>query len=137
MDFIFNQNNLFIVVIALVSGAMLLWPILTKSRAGASVDLQEAIQLVNQKQAIFVDIRTPEQFKTGNIPQSRNIPEIDLESKAGTLPKNKPIIVVCEKGRTSIQAAATLRRQGFEQVVSLTGGLSSWSQGGLPLSKKP
>ena len=136
MDFIFSQNNLYIIIIALVSGAMLLWPTIVKGRGGAAVDLQQAIQMANQQQAVFIDIRPAEQFKTGSIPQARNVPQADLQAKSGTLPKNKPIIVVCDQGRASVQAASALRKQGFEQTFSLQGGLRGWLQGGLPLSKK-
>lgn len=135
MDFLLSQNNLYIVVIALVSGGMLLWPSLTKGRSGNAVSVQEAIQMANQRQAVFVDVRPPEQFKTGSIAQARNIPAAELAAKAAALPKNKPIILVCAQGRESARAVAALRKQGLE-AVSLEGGLRSWTQGGLPLGNK-
>lgn len=136
MDFIFSQNNLYILIIALVSGAMLLWPTLSKGHSGTSVGVQEAVQLANQKQAVFLDVRTAEQFKTGSIPQARNLPAADLDAKLNTLPKNKPVIVICNQGRDSAKVATSLRKQGFEDAVSLEGGLTSWTKEGLPLSKK-
>lgn len=135
MDFLLSQNNLYIVVIALVSGGMLLWPSLTKGRSGSGVSVQEAIQLANQRQAVFIDVRTPEQFKTGSIAQARNIPAAEIAAKIASLPKNKPIILVCDQGRESARVAATLRKQGLE-AVSLEGGLRGWTQGGLPLGNK-
>jgi rhodanese-related sulfurtransferase len=115
---------------------MLLWPTLIKGRSGNAVGVPEAIQMANQRQAVFIDVRTPEQFKTGSIAQARNLPAADLQAKLSTLPKNKPIIVVCDQGRESARVAAALRKQGFDDTVSLDGGLRSWSKDGLPLSSK-
>lgn len=136
MDFFLDQNNIIVVIIALVSGAMLVLQTVRKGGKGASVNVQDAIQLANREHGIFIDIRSPEQFKTGSIPQSRNIPSADLESKAASLPKNKPIILVCDTGQKTGAAVGTLRKLGFERVVSIQGGLRSWTQDGLPLSKK-
>jgi rhodanese-related sulfurtransferase len=52
------------------------------------------------------------------------------------LPKDKPIIVVCDQGRESARIAGSLRKQGYEQAMSLEGGLRGWVQAGMPLSKK-
>jgi len=136
VDFILSQNNLYILIIALISGGMLLWPSLTKGRSSTSVQVSEAIQMANQQQAVFIDVRKPEEFKAGSIPQARNLPSAELEAKLGTLPKNKPIILVCDQGRESAQVAAKLRKQGFGDAVSLDGGLRNWTKDGLPLSKK-
>jgi rhodanese-related sulfurtransferase len=137
VDFILSQNNLYIIIIALISGAMLLWPTLSKGRgSAASVQVPEAIQLANQKNAVFIDVRKPEEFKAGSIPQARNLPRAELEAKLDSLPKNKPIIVVCDQGRESAQVAALLRKKGFADAVCLAGGLRSWTKDGLPLSKK-
>lgn len=135
MDFILSQNNIYIVLIALVSGGLLLWPTLSKRRGANSASATEAVQLANRQQGVFIDIRSPEQFKTGTIAQARNVPFAELEAKLETLPKNKPLIVVCDQGRQAVSAATTLRKHGLE-AVSLEGGLRGWAQAGLPLSKK-
>lgn len=136
MDFFLDQNNLLILLIALVSGGLLLWPSLSKGRPGGRIELSEAIQQVNREHGLFVDIRPAEEFKAGSIPQSRNLPAADLDAQMGTLPKDKPLILVCARGREAQQAAARLRKQGFDRVSCLSGGLDSWIQGGMPLAKK-
>lgn len=136
MDFLLSQNNLYIVLIALISGAMLLWPTLGKGRSGNPVAVPEAVQLANQRHGIFVDVRSADHFKAGTIPQARNLPAADIESKANTLPKDKPLIVFCDQGRESSRAVGALRKQGFTEAVSLQGGLRSWTEAGMPLSKK-
>lgn len=136
MDFFLESNNILILTVAAVSGTMLLLNLMRKGGASGAVDVQEAIRLVNQQQGIFVDIRSADQFKKGFIAQSRNLPSADLESKSGSLPKDKPIIVVCDSGQSATSAVRTLRKLGFEQAVSLQGGLRSWTQDNLPLVKK-
>lgn len=136
MDFFLDYNNIIVLIIAVVSGTLLVLQTTRKGGKGASVTVQDAIQIANREHGIFIDIRSPEQFKTGSIAQARNIPGADLEAKAASLPKNKPLILVCDTGQKTGAAVGTLRKLGFERVVSLNGGLRSWSQEGLPLTKK-
>ncbi|HUG56924.1 MAG TPA: rhodanese-like domain-containing protein [Candidimonas sp.] len=135
MDFFLDQNNLIVVFVAIASGVMLLLPNLLKG-GGKTVSVQQAVQLANQKQGIFLDVRSHDSFKTGSIPQARNLPVADLTAKLGTLPKDKPIIVICDQGRESARVAGSLRKQGYDEAVSLAGGLQAWLKDGLPLSKK-
>lgn len=114
---------------------MLALPNLLKG-GGKTVTAQQAVQLANQQQGLFLDVRSSDAFKTGSIPQARNLPAADLQAKLGSLPKDKPIIVVCDRGRDSARVAGTLRKQGYSQAVSLNEGLSGWTHSGMPLSRK-
>jgi len=136
LQFLIDKNNVFIVAVAVVSGIMLMLPALRKGRAGAAVGTSEAIQMVNQRQAVWVDVRPTEQFQAGHIAQARSLPAADLEKKAGALPKNKPLIVVCEQGRDAARIAARLRSQGFAEVSVLEGGMRAWFAAGLPVTQK-
>lgn len=135
MDFLLSPNNLWILLIALVSGAMLAWPSLRRGRPGSRVTLAEAIQLVNRENGLFVDVRPAEQFKTGSIPQARNIPHDTLDAHVAGLSKEKPIVLFDARGRDSAKVAAELRKQGFERVCCLEGGLAAWAEGGMPVKK--
>lgn len=137
MDFLLsNQSNLFILAVAVVSGLMLLWPAIGRARGGASVTASQAVQMINQRQAVVVDVRGAEQYAAGHIAQARSLPLADLDQKAASLPKNKPLVVVCDQGRDSAKAAAKLKALGHAEVVTLEGGLRGWVQGGLPLTGK-
>jgi rhodanese-related sulfurtransferase len=136
LQFLIDKNNVFIVAVAVISGIMLAIPALRKGRSGSAVSTTEAIQMVNQRQAVWVDVRAAEQFQAGHIAQARNVPAADLEQKAASLPKNKPLIVVCDNGRDSARAAAKLRTQGFADVVPLDGGMRAWSAASLPVTQK-
>jgi rhodanese-related sulfurtransferase len=135
VDFFLDQTNLILLFVAIAAGVMLALPNILKG-GSKSVGVQEAVQLANQKQGIFVDVRSHESFKTGSIPQARNVPEADLAAKMASLPKNKPIIVICDQGRDSARIAGKLRKQGYAEACSLEGGLRAWIQGGMPLSRK-
>src|SRR5690606_31363061 len=124
VDFLLNdQNNLFILAVAIISGLMLLWPALGRARGGASVTAAQAVQMINQRQAVVVDVRGAEQYAAGHIAQARSLPLADLDQKASSLPKNKPLVIVCDQGRDSAKAAAKLKQLGHAEVVTLEGGL--------------
>ena len=132
----FLLNNLFIVAVAVISGAMLAWPALSRARGASGVDTLAATQMVNQQHAIFVDVRAAEDYARGHIAQARSVPIDQIDGKAQGLPKNKPLIVVCADGRQAGRAVAQLQAKGFANVVALTGGMAAWQQAGLPVTMR-
>lgn len=135
MDFI--QNNIFLIAVAFVSGAMLVWPAVRGRAGGPAVSTTDATTLINREDAILVDVREPDEFAKGHILGARNIPLAQLEARAGELEKYKakPVIVHCETGNRSASGLATLRAKGFDRAVNLAGGYSAWKQAGLPVEK--
>jgi rhodanese-related sulfurtransferase len=92
--------------------------------------------MINHQGAVLLDTRSIEAFQGGHIPQARHAPLADIEKKAASLAKDKPLILVCEMGRSAIGAASRLRAQGFTAVSVLDGGIKAWSTAGLPLTTK-
>lgn len=135
MEFLYSQNNLLILVVAVLSGIMLLLPAFTKNRNGRPIGPSEAVAQMNQHDAVIIDIRSADQFKAAHIAQAQNVQLADLESRSNHFAKDKPIVVVCEQGRTSSKAVATLRKLGFDKVFSLDKGLQGWIEAGLPVRK--
>jgi rhodanese-related sulfurtransferase len=133
-QFLLSQNNILIVGIAIAAGVMLALPALKGSRGGG-LSTVEAIQMVNRQQAVWIDVRTAEQFQAGHIAQARSLPGGDLD-KSVSVPKNKPLIVVSQQGRESSKAAAKLRTAGFADVQVLDGGMDAWAKAALPVTKK-
>lgn len=136
MDFFLETNNLMLISIAIMSGAMLLWPMIQRGRAGGSVSTAQAVQLINHEDALVVDVRPLATFQNGHIPHSRNIPVAEIADKAAHLPKDKPILVACDRGQIAVGAAAKLRKAGLERVMVIEGGLNAWVQAGMPTSTK-
>ena len=69
----------------------------------------------------------------GHIPGARNIPQADLASRMGELPKDRPVYVVCQAGMRSLRSAQFLAQSGFANVTSLSGGTSAWAAAGRGL----
>ena len=132
----FFQDNLLLVVVAFVSGAMLLWPLVRRTAGGPWIDTARATHLINREDALVVDVRDPGEFGTGHILGARNVPlaridagEVDIKAK------DKPVILCCDTGNRSSKAAAGLKKLGFTNIVNLSGGIGAWRQAGLPVEK--
>jgi rhodanese-related sulfurtransferase len=136
VDFLLKTDNLMLVAIAVSSGLMLLWPMIQRGRAGGSVSTTQAVQLMNHEDAVIVDVRPLASFQNGHIPHSRNIPLAEITEKADKLPKDKPILVACDRGQIAVGAAAKLRKAGLERVMVIEGGINAWLGAGLPTSTK-
>jgi rhodanese-related sulfurtransferase len=131
----FVTENIFLIVIAFVSGGMLLWPLITRQLAGATVNTLQATRLINDG-AVVLDVREPAEFSAGHLANSRNIPTGELDRRVAELPAGKPVVVVCASGSRAARAAAALRKTGRADVFCLDGGMSGWRQAGLPVVKK-
>lgn len=132
----FLIENIFLIAIAFASGAMLLWPLVRTKVAGPALTTLQVTQLINGKNATIVDIRSPEEFAKGSLPNARNLPAEKVKNGAGVLnvlKKDKPVIVVCANGRAASKVAAQLRSSGFNDVFVLGGGLAAWREAGLPI----
>lgn len=121
---------------ALVASFLLLVFTELRRKASGMIDVEaaEAIKLINND-AVVLDLRSADAFGAGHIVNARNIPSDELEAKASTLEqfKSKPIVAVCDAGISSRRAVASLRAKGMESVYSLKGGMTGWSQAGLPV----
>lgn len=133
----FITENIFLIAIAFVSGAMLVWPLMRRGVGGAAVGTLEATMLINQKDAIVLDVRESAEFAQSHILNSRNIPLGEVEARLKELERyrEKPMIVACATGNRSGSAAAMLRKHGFTGAVNLAGGIAAWQQAGLPTVK--
>jgi len=129
----FFSDNLLLIGIAFVSGGMLMWPLVRSRAGGPTLTTLQATMLINSKHAVVVDVRPPEEFAKGSLPNARNLPAGTVEARAGELKKDKPVIVTCATGKQSSGAAAQLRAKGIGEVYVLGGGIAAWREAGLPL----
>lgn len=74
----------------------------------------------------YVDVRTPGEFNGHHIQGFKNIPLNQLASKSSSLKKEQEVIVICQSGMRSKQAAKLLKKQGFQNITNVTGGMSAW-----------
>lgn len=86
---------------------------------GPKVDYQ---QLIIEKGAKVIDVRTPQEFSIGNVPGSINIPLNQISHKVNKLKSiKKPIILCCASGNRSGQAKSILEREGIQEVYNAGG----------------
>lgn len=84
----------------------------------------------------LLDVRSSEEYAhDGRIAGSHLMPLPMLSMRLGELPKDTPIVCVCRSGNRSGVAAEQLARQGFTQVINLTGGMIGWARAGLPMQR--
>ncbi len=133
MEFI--QENITWVMLAVISGGMLLWQTFSGNKG---ISVTEATSLINREDGIVVDVRETGEWSTGHIPNARHIALGQLADHISELEKvkAKPIIVCCASGNRSSSACATLQKAGFERVFNLSGGIGAWKDAGLPLTTK-
>ncbi|SDN21615.1 rhodanese-like domain-containing protein [Bacillus sp. OK048] len=83
---------------------------------------------LKDKNKLFVDVRTPGEFKGNHIRQFKNIPLNLLAQKAEKeLSKDKEVIVICQSGMRSGQASKILKKLGYTKVTNVKGGMNAWS----------
>lgn len=136
MEFI--TDNVLLIGLALGSGMMLLWPLLSRGAGGAAdVSPNEAVLLMNRSNAIVLDVRDDAEFSAGHITDARHIPLAKLAERIKELEKfkDKPILVHCQGGVRSTKACDILRKNEFTKLHNLQGGLNAWIAAKLPVTK--
>jgi rhodanese-related sulfurtransferase len=135
---IFAQHNwmllacfVFIVLLIIVEEGK------SKGSGGGQVNPKAAISLMNDENALVIDVRSKEAFKRGHVVGSISMPkdQFDVESPRLKNAKDKAIIVVCVKGNDASRVALTLRKAGYDSKV-LAGGIDAWKAAELPLKQK-
>ena len=131
----FILDHIFTVAIVVLSGGALLWPALQPRGKRASA--LQVTQLINRGKTVIVDVRDPAEFAKGHLRDAKNIPLADLTARIGELDKSKgrAVVVVCQAGNRADKAVKQLAAAGFDDVVSLDGGLGAWTAAGLPVTK--
>ncbi|MEO8366427.1 MAG: rhodanese-like domain-containing protein [Pseudoxanthomonas sp.] len=97
---------------------------------------------------VLIDVREPAEFDTGHIPGAINIPRGVLEFQVEAHPavanvrdpalaqKSQPLLVYCRTGGRAALSALNLQRMGFTDVRSISGGITAWSDAGLPVVQR-
>ena len=84
--------------------------------------------------ALLLDVREPEEFARGHVAHAINIPQAELATRLNEVPRDRPILTICQSGSRSVRSAQFLRQQGFQQVASVAGGTRAWRDEGRPVA---
>lgn len=87
-------------------------------------DLQQMLQ-DKPKDTVYIDVRTPDEFKLRHLDAFKNIPLDQLPNRLSEVPKDKDIVLICLSGGRSSSAARFLNKNGYDRLMNVTGGMSS------------
>ena len=103
-------------------------------KGGKKISCQTLISMSNQNSALIIDIRDSESFNAGHITASKNIPQNELTRRINEITNiDKSVILVCDMGNISPNAGEALKKEGFEDIYLLKGGINLWRIDNLPL----
>ena len=135
----FISNNIALIALFFASGAMLVWPEISRlvGVGGAEIGTLEATRLMNQGQTLVLDVREEKDFAAGHLPKARHIPVRELAGRIVEISKfkTKPVIVTDKNDVRAGAACRLLKKEGFTNVFQLKGGLNAWQQASLPVEK--
>ena len=134
--FVINHPYLFSLLFVILT--LLIWNIFGGMVGGVKLlTADEATQLINREDAELIDIRSQKEFENGHIINAKNFSLHELPEKLNKYRKNnsKGIIFYCSNGSVSLKEAQKLVKQGEEMIYCLRGGIISWTNANLPLTK--
>jgi len=97
----------------------------------ADVSVAEALAL-REAGAFILDVRQPDEWAAGHIPDATLIPLGDLPARIAEVPKDRQVVVVCRSGNRSAQGRDILLGAGRPSVTSMAGGMNDWAAAGYP-----
>jgi rhodanese-related sulfurtransferase len=85
--------------------------------------------------ALLVDVREPHEFADVRVEGSLLVPMSQLNARLDEIPRDRPILVMCQVGGRSARVTGLLRQQGFDDVGNVAGGIDAWQRAGLPVRR--
>lgn len=137
IDFVHHHPLLFVafgvVVLLLIANELF-----SLMRGGKSIGPGEAVRLINDKDAVVLDVRSESEYRKNHILNARHVPRQRLEedSKEMRQLKDHELIVYAATDTASAQVRDKLSAKGYATVYSLRGGIHAWQSASLPVSKK-
>jgi rhodanese-related sulfurtransferase len=134
----FIANNTLLVLSFIVVAGLLAWNFFGAGLQGlAQVEPMQAVQLMNHEDAVVVDVREVSEYAQGHILNSIHIPLGGFNQNFNKLDKYKQgtIIINCNSGHRSMQACRILKKNGYEKVFNMRGGILAWQNSSLPITK--
>ena len=108
--------------------------LLLSSKATPSVEITPAQAYAKfQQGALFLDVRSQEEWDQFHIAGSTLIPLDELQNRLSELLKNQDIVVICLSGHRSQSGVTILQQAGFTRISCLSGGLQAWTAAGYPV----
>ena len=106
-------------------------------KSGKSLSPQQAINMVNAEDGLFLDVRDSADYERGHVVEALNIPSAKLDQRIAELEnyRERPVILVCKMGQHSGAVGKKLGAAGYTRVYRMAGGMMEWTNLQLPLVK--
>ncbi len=103
------------------------------------VTVREAHERLSQpgSDVMLLDVREAWEYMPRRAQGAMNIPMSQMRTRAGEVPTDLEVLVICEHGSRSAQVVQFLKRQGHSRVANVAGGTDQWEQAGLPMERGP
>jgi rhodanese-related sulfurtransferase len=97
---------------------------LTGSTSVPAIEHEELVRAQRERSCVVIDVREPHEFRSGHIPEAKNLPlsQFNLES----IPQDKPVVLICQAGGRSARALRRAIDSGRKNVRHYPGGMSGW-----------
>ncbi|PID21046.1 rhodanese [Sporosarcina sp. P3] len=112
------------IIIALLVG-LVVWR-MKPAKGVHSITTEQLKDRVKDRNVQLIDVRSPAEYTARHIKEFKNIPLNVLSNKMGTLKKDQEVIIICQSGMRSSNAAGQLKKAGFMNVTNVRGGMSAW-----------
>jgi rhodanese-related sulfurtransferase len=102
-----------------------------------SIDAAEAERRLREDpdRPLLIDVREQHEFDEVRAPGAVLLPMSTFAARAGELPADRPLMIVCHSGGRSAAVTGFLARSGRSDVVNVSGGMEAWERGGLPVRR--
>ncbi|ASG67138.1 thiosulfate sulfurtransferase [Francisella halioticida] len=132
LGYFVSQNLVFCLSFILLLAIYIVFELTQTKKSQYTLSVADAVMTVNKGKGMYLDLRDQESFAKAHIIGAQNIQldEISQKYKKMTKYKSKPVVIY---GDNATKVMQELRKEGFEQVFVLKGGLSAWMQASYPV----
>ena len=134
----FVEDNWMLILVLVVSGAMLLWPLIAAPLSSTrEVGALQATQLINRQNAVMLDLREGKEYEDGRVPNALHIPLSQLAGRSQELGKftARPLIAYCDRGNRSRSAGGAVQA-GLRGGVHAAGRRARVDRSGVAARKR-
>jgi rhodanese-related sulfurtransferase len=115
-------------------------PATQPGNAVKKLTIEEFDKARQEKGAIILDVRSPQEFNQGHVPGAVNVPVAgpgseEFEKRVGVIDRSKPVLIHCMRGTRSASACQKMEKMGFTQLLDFSGGFAAWKQASKPIEE--
>ena len=100
-----------------------------------TIDVQTTASIQDRDDVILIDVREQSEYDAGHIPGITLVPMSEIQNRLDEIPTDKEVVVTCRSGNRSSQVTDFLRKNGFDNVHNMQGGIIAWEQAGYPVEQ--